>query len=103
MLCALFPSQYSSPIAVQLPPALLTLQTTINKHKWGILATDWKPFLDQFNLDPSKPYLTRQWMTTLLQQLWNTAWDLWRYCNGIVHKRQTTAQHEHLQLRVQQE
>ncbi len=80
-----------------LTPMMLQLQhmqTHLNECKWGLPSLHWRSSLEQFILDPTKAHVSQRWLVCILKQLWNTAWDMWRYRNGIVHNSQVTAHHE---------
>jgi len=79
------------------------MQTLLNDQKWGLPSCHWQSYLEQFNVDSLQGFITRRWLTTFIAQLWNTAWDLWRYRNGIVHHQQASASYAKLCNDVQQE
>jgi hypothetical protein len=29
----------------------------------------------------------KRWVSVLIRKLWETAWDLWQHCNGILHNK----------------
>jgi len=89
MLSVVFPQHYPLPVAP--PESLVTSQSLLDDHRWGLPALPWHQHLEPFLPDPTKRNYTLRWMSTFLRQLWNTAWDLWRYRNGIVHHWQDNA------------
>jgi len=89
MLSVVFPQHYPPPVAP--PESLVTSQSLLDDHRWGLPALPWHQHLEPFLPDPTKRNYTLRWMSTFLRQLWNTAWDLWRYRNGIVHHWQDKA------------
>jgi hypothetical protein len=34
-----------------------------------------------------------RWAVAILQKFWNTAWDLWEHCNGILHQKENHVTH----------
>jgi len=100
MLQVMFPTHQPLQAGVQPSQALLLAQAAIKDQKWGLPSVHWHQQLKVFNPDPTKQTRTLRWISILLQQLWNTAWDLWRYRNGVIHNSHENAQHAKLQADV---
>jgi len=103
MMHAIFPDCPAPAGLYRLPPALLSHQLKLNTQKWGLLSIQWHSQLEPFTLDPTQMHHTLHWLSSFLQQLWNTAWDLWQYQNGILHQQHCIGQHAKLQLEVKLE
>jgi len=72
-------------------------------HKMGINFHPWATTPWSLSPRPIQKTSYPWWLSNLLQQLWNTAWDLWQYHNGVVHNQQDNAQYEKLQNDTQLE
>jgi len=87
-------------ISIPMPTLLVEEQSRISNQKLGLVSNQWCAYLAQFNPDPTKHSLTLRWLTTFLHQLWNTAWDLWWYCNDIVHNNQESTIMDKLKMDI---
>ena len=67
----------------------------------GFLSRHWRAtqLLYQRSLLQDRYFSTNRWVSTLIQGLWNTAWDQWDYRNGILHSSRH-APHEALSIRL---
>jgi len=53
-------------------------------HSWTLVIQRCPPVATNFKHSP------RRWLAVFLSQLWNIAWDLWGYRNGIIHSQDNT-------------
>jgi len=73
-------------------------------HAWGFLHNSWRSVLMRFPPAHSMyQHSPRHWLMAFLSQLWNTAWDLWGYRNGIIHNSECKKIGDTLREQVQQE
>ncbi len=72
MLQVLFPQWYPQQAGIQPPDPLLRSQLAIAELKWGLPSIYWRQHLEIFNPDPMQWNRTLRWISTFLQQLWNT-------------------------------
>ena len=73
-------------------------------HAWGFLHNSWRSALQQFPPAHSiYKHSPRRWLTAFLSQLWNTAWDLWGYRNGIIHNSECDKKGDTIREQVKQE
>jgi len=100
MLHAIFPNRTLPDAHLRSSQALLFHQLEINAQTWGLISIQWHAQLEPFNPDPTQTYRTLRWLSSFLQQLWNTTWDLWRYRNGILHQQHRIGQYAKLQSEV---
>jgi len=81
-------------------------QRVLNQHPgtWGFCTHHWH---DVMLLFPPLRYPTRhfphRWLVAILSLLWNHAWDLWGFRNGIVHHQDEKLRDEGLRTQIQQE
>jgi len=103
MMEVFFPFWQQSHANIPVPTVLSQMQTMLNNQKWGLPSCHWQSYLEQFNVDSPRGFITHRWLTTFIAQLWNTAWDLWQYHNGIVHHQQASVSYAKLCNDIQQE
>ena len=55
---------------------------------FGFWSTAWTEAQDSYFRFLGKRNSGRRWLSLLIQQLWDTAWDLWEHRNGIFHAQE---------------
>jgi len=60
---------------------------------WGRFFEGW--FVKQWAVYQQRYYelikasrTGRRWVSAIIQKLWNTAWDMWEHCNGVLHDKE---------------
>ena len=66
----------------------------------GFLALEWRATQQRYqeSLLHDQYFSTKRWVSTLIQSLWDVAWDQWDYRNSVLH----SPKHRPHQLLVQQ-
>jgi len=104
VLQVLFPQAY--PAILREPEELIEIRhwhRLFNQfpNAWGFLHNSWKVVMARYP-KPNAPFKhsPRRWLAAILSQLWNIAWDLWGYRNGILHTADQSRAREVLLLQA---
>jgi hypothetical protein len=54
----------------------------------GWLVKDWSILQQRYYSITRSRRTGRRWTIAILEKLWDTAWDLWEHCNGILHDKE---------------
>jgi len=70
----------------------------------GLLSKEWRWFFSRYNhKSPSCQASPKRCLHQILLTLWETAWDLWRYRNGLVHSTEISLTKESVLKEVEAE
>jgi hypothetical protein len=85
-------SQPPTPLPITSPhvQAAIDIQNDIGWENFfeGCVAKEWEHTQIVYYYWCQSKKSGRRWTTALIQKLWDVAWDLWAYRNGIVHSNE---------------
>jgi hypothetical protein len=75
---------------------LIELQETIGARQFfeGWTHHEWEKLQEQYYSGIKSRRSSKRWATALITKLWNVAWDLWEFRNGVFHQKLNHSQLE---------
>jgi len=69
----------------------------------GRISLEWRAAQELYFKSIQARRSTARWASSLILELWKTAWDLWEHRNGILHDREAGRQRQLLKQEIAQE
>ena len=85
-------------VTYEAPREFMALLQTQNSIGWdrffeGWFSTSWAQKQQHYYNITRSTRTGCRWAVAILQKFWNTAWDLWEHCNGILHQKENHVTH----------